>query len=143
MSQQSAMRLAVLLCLTASIAGCGGEKGAKVRGVLLEDGQPLRVAEKEGVILSLVPTQPDPESVKAQPGADFNRADSTFTFVGPGLGLVPPGEYKVCLTVRMREGEDRFGGAFALDKTPLTYVVTDDPEQEIVIDLTRKTVTRR
>ena len=131
-----------LLCL-AGLAGCNKERGAKITGVLVEDGQPLRLMGKENVLLSMIPAQKDETSIKASPGAEFKREDSSFIFVGPGLGLVPPGEYKICLTVRPREGADRFDGQFSQENTPLTYTVTDEPKQELVIDVKKPSVTRK
>ena len=75
--------------------------------------------------------------------AEFKRDDSSFNFVGPKLGLVPPGEYKIAVTVRPREGADRYAGAFGSENSPLVYKVTNEPKQELVIDLKKKTVTRK
>ena len=134
--------LVSVACLSMCIPGCGGEKGAKVTGVIVANGQPIQVPEKEIVLMGFVPVQKDENSVKANPGAEFKRDDASFLFVGPGLGLVPPGEYKVVLTIRPRGGPDRFAGKFSPEKTPLTYTVTNDPKQHIVIDVEKKTVTR-
>ena len=140
---RSAPFAVVVLAGLFSVAGCSKERGAKITGVLVEDGQPLRLQDKENVSLSMTPLVRDDASNKASPGAEVKRDDSSFVFVGPGLGLVPPGAYKVCLTVRPREGNDRFDGQFSHENTPLTYTVTDEPKQEIVIDVKKKSVTRK
>lgn len=132
-----------LLACVACVAGCSGETGAKVTGVLIENGQPLKISDKERVDLSLTPVQKDEKNTKANPGAEFKKEDATFTFVGPGAGLVPKGEYRVSVKVRMQDGSDRLGGQFGPDNSPLTYQVTADARQQIVIDITKKTVTRK
>lgn len=132
-----------LLLLVTLLTGCSGEKGATLVGTLVEDGQPVQVAEKEIVLLSVTPTDSDEKSLKASPGAEFKRDDASFRFVGPGKGLVPPGSYKVSLTIRPREGTDRFGGIFSGDASPLTYTVTAESIQEIIIDVKKKTITRK
>ena len=95
MHGRTRVALAAFACIAICVAGCSKEKGAKITGVVLENGQPLRLAAKERVSVSLVPTQPDEKGIKANPGAEFKPEDGTIVFVGPGQGLVPPGEYKV------------------------------------------------
>ena len=142
MSGRILCALVGMVCLAPCIIGCNSEKGARVTGVILENDQPLQVTEKEAVLLGFVPIQVDDQSLKAHPGATFKREDSSFQFIGPGLGLVPPGDYKVTVVVRSHQGVDRLGGQFSLEKTPLRYTVTDEPKQDIFIDVRKKTVTR-
>jgi hypothetical protein len=99
--------------------------------------------DKDRVNLSLIPTQKDEKSLKANPGADFKAEDATFVFVGPSEGLVPEGNYKIAVIVRQRDGSDRLNDQFTPENTPLTYTVNGDRKQEIVIDITKKTVTRK
>src|SRR4051812_42481014 len=112
MPGRSLLTLVGFACLVPCIVGCSSEKGAKVSGVIMDNGEPLQVTEKEVVLLGFVPVQKVEDSIKAHPGAEFKRQDASFLFIGPKLGLVPPGEYKVTLTVRTREGADRFAGQF-------------------------------
>jgi hypothetical protein len=125
------------------MTGCSGEKGAKVTGVLMENGAPLKSTDKDRVNLSLIPTQKDEKSLKANPGADFKAEDATFVFVGPAEGLVPEGTYKISVVVRTRHGSDRLNEQFIPENTPLTYTVNSDRKQEIVIDVSKKTVMRK
>jgi hypothetical protein len=125
------------------MAGCSGERGATITGRFEEDGQPLQLADKEHVYLSLIPVSKDDKSSRANPGADVNRDDGTFKFIGPGQGLVPAGEYKIAIAIRPREAPDRLAGQFTEANTPLRYTVTDEPNQELVIDLVKKTVSRK
>ena len=134
---------AALVFFVFTSCGCRGEKGAKVTGVLLNDGQPLQLADRERVELMLVPTIKDETSLKANPGAEHKSDDGSFVFIGPGQGLVAPGEYKVCVKVRTREGGDRLGDQFSEANTPLAYTVGPEPKQAIVIDIGAKSVTRK
>ncbi len=143
MCGRTPVSLAILACIAACTVGCRGEKGAKITGVVVENGQPVQISAKERVMLSMVPVHKDEKSIKANPGADFKREDATFIFVGPGLGLLPPGDYKVCLTVWSRDTPDRYNGQFSPENTPLTYAVTHESKQEIVIDVEKKSVTRK
>jgi uncharacterized protein CbrC (UPF0167 family) len=58
---------------------------------------------------------------------------------------MPPGEYKIVVTCTTTDNKaiDRYKGAFSDEKTPLTYTVTNDSSQEIVIDLRKKSVTKK
>lgn len=129
--------------LTLCLAGCSREAGAKITGVLHNNGQPLQTSDKERVTIALIPTKKEEKSTKASPGAEFKREDATFVFVGPGAGLVPPGDYRVSVVVRTREGTDRLRDQFSAETSPLTYSVTVEDRQQIVIDIAKKTVTRK
>jgi hypothetical protein len=143
---RTAVRLFLFAALVWTAVGCGRSSGAKVTGVLVENGEPLKFGDKERAYLAFVRVQKEKEekvSLKAHPGADVNLQDATFVFIGPDDGLVSPGEYKVTLRVAPREAPDRFDDAFNADKTPLSYTVTAEPHQEIIIDVGKKTVTRK
>src|SRR5687768_10128812 len=99
---------ALLSCLL--FTGCG-EPGARVSGVLQEDGKPVTPKENEEIEMSLVSLQPDANVSSAI--VDVDSSTGSFTVRGPERQTIPPGEYKVVVTLApYQEAEkDRFKGA--------------------------------
>lgn len=124
-----------LLCL----AGCGSqpEQGAKVTATLQKGGKPYEVREDEEVLLNLVP-EDDAANLRGG-NAQYDREKKVF-IVPEGLA---PGDYKIVLESHNEKYEDRFKEAFSEENTSLRYTVTADKEQAIVIDLGKKTVTKK
>jgi hypothetical protein len=134
---------ALSVVLLAHLAGCGDRSNVQVKGTLLKDGKPYQLAQDEQVQVTFA-------------GEDFRGAafsasarvqpDSTFVMQGAANRGIPPGTYKIALSAEIygpkNEG-DRFNGAFAENKTPLSYTVTKDGVQEIVVDVGKKTVSKK
>lgn len=134
------------------VAGCGfggpapiGATGAKVKGRLLDNGQPVKVRAGEDVVISFAP--PNLADVTSTRGAaSVDPKDGSFAFFGANskAGLLTPGQYRVSIASVTRDGEvDRFATAFAVDKTPLRADVGPEPEQTFVIDIGKKTVQKQ
>ena len=133
-------------------AGCGsggpapiGATGAKVKGRLLDNGQPVKVRPGEDVVVSFAP--PSLADVTSTRGAaSIDPRDGSFAFFGASskAGLLTPGPYRVAVASVTRDGEvDRFAAAFAIDKTALRAEVGPEPEQTFVIDIGKKTVQKQ
>jgi hypothetical protein len=124
------------------LIGCG-ESGARVTGSLQEGGKPVVLKENEEISISFVSV--DPEAKVNLATADYHADRGAFTVRGPERDSIPAGEYKIviALTPYQENTPDRFGGAFAEEKTPLRYTVTNDSTQEIVIDVQEKSVKKK
>jgi len=133
-------------------AGCGtrssviGETGARVKGRLLDNGQPIRIRPGEDVVVSFAP--PDLADVTSTRGAaSIDPKDGTFTFFGANMvgGLLAPGRYRVSVSSRTSadDNRDRFAATWGIDRSPLIAEVGTEPEQTFVIDIGKKTVTRQ
>lgn len=135
--------LRVLVPVLAALAvGCGGggPAGVKVSGRLVHNGKPLSPAPKEDDTVE-VALFPDDASQNAVPA--LYHADGRLEFVGATGGGVPPGPYRVLIRWVPYQGdqEDRFQERFTPAATPLRYTVSADPEQDIVVDVGKRTVT--
>jgi hypothetical protein len=73
------------------LAGCGGGGNAKIKGKVLENGQPVGVAGQASLVFS--PAGPDGKAGAKAYAAGLNP-DGTFERVASG-GEVPPGDYVV------------------------------------------------
>ena len=73
------------------LAGCGGGGPAKIKGRVLENGQPVTVAGQASLVFS--PVGPDGKAGAKAYAAGLNP-DGTFELVASG-GEVPPGDYVV------------------------------------------------
>jgi hypothetical protein len=126
-------------------SGCGRSDGVIVTGTLQKDGKVYGFGPNEQLQISMVGN--DPAGKPYNTVADLNATDGTLTFRGPTGRGVPPGTYKITVSSRLFSGPkrkgDRFSDEFGPENTPLTYTVTTDVPQEIVIDLGKKTVTKK
>lgn len=128
--------------------GCGSSapsgSGITVKGTLVQNGKPLQPAPKEDDHVAIQLVSPDPKSNVGELVARYNHADGTFEFKGPVDAGVIPGEYRVVLSYTLYEGEgdDVFREQFTPENSPLKYTVTNDKEQEMIIDVGKKTVTK-
>jgi len=94
MKRVSAVFAALLL------AGCGGGGPAKIKGRVLENGQPVSVAGQASLVFS--PAGPDGKAGAKAYAAGLNP-DRTFELVASG-GEVPPGDYVVSFEVSSGKG---------------------------------------
>jgi hypothetical protein len=134
----------LLFCvLGLGLVGCSTQTNAQITGTVLNDGQPISVGENEELTLSFHAVDPDAKVNLAF--ANYDRASGVFTLFSPTQPGVPPGEYKISLSYHpyQQENKDRFAGDFSAEKTPLRYTVPDTASQEIVIDVAKKTVTKK
>jgi hypothetical protein len=143
--------LLVCGCLVALVAsGCAKSSsapevsGVTVRGRLLFKGAPLKLLPDEQVQVSFVDANGTAENQLAAT-ADYDPETGTFEIAGPSGKGIPPGEYRVEVVSEIYGGEggNRFEELFDAEVTPLTATVGPEDGQEFVIDLGRRTVTRR
>ena len=137
------MRFLLTYCIMAFallLVGCNAppDDSVPVRGKLTNGGAPLTVKDRHlglGYIELHFYRMNEDDSIDKDP-ADAGVEDSgEFTVRGrDGHGL-PPGKYKI--TVRQLDpgpDNDKLGGRFNLENTPLVREVADE---EIIIDLAR------
>jgi hypothetical protein len=132
---------AALFLLLGLVVGCGGTGSVQVRGTLQRDGKPYQFAKNEQVQITFSGSGPDGKTA----GVRVND-DGTFILTGPVNRGLPPGTYKITLSAEIygpKNDGDRFRGAFSDEKSPLSYAVTADAVQEIVVDVGKKTVTKK
>ena len=126
------------------LAGCGPReiRGAKLRGQLVMNGQP--VTAKSGERVSVTFERLEPVGKQIVMSAGRLEKDGTFTIEGQLKKGTPAGQYKVTIHAEMSaEGESRFAHLFADGKSPFTADVTDQEDQFFVIDIGAKTITKR
>jgi hypothetical protein len=137
--------LAVVATLAVlALSGCGS--GVRLRGRVVADGQPVTVPD--GTALTLTFTEAADGEQAGHSYAALVDPDGAFTCEGPpGAGL-PPGRYKVMVSSTATDPAvaaaalKRFPGVSDPKTTPLTYEVNGEREQQIVIDLGKRTVRR-
>ena len=128
-----------------ALPACGSKAptgtGIKVKGTLVQNGKTIQPPPKEDDALYIAFL--DPKSNPGESPAYYNHADGTFEIKGPlGAGVVP-GEYRVVVTyTRYQGGDDVLKEQFSKENSPLKYTVTDDKDQEIIIDVGKKAVTK-
>jgi len=98
------MTRVTVLVVALLLAGCGGGGPAKIKGRVLENGQPVSVAGQASLVFS--PAGPDGKAGPKAYAAGLNP-DGTFELVASG-GEVAPGEYVVSFEVSGGKG---FGAA--------------------------------
>lgn len=141
------LMLVGFVSLTFMVAGCGDteQKGVVVHGTLVKNGKPITPAPKDedNIEIALVPLDKSGNARSAV--AEYRNTEGAFTFGGKGSAGVAPGQYKVQLRYIPYHGEqdDRFKEQFTAAATPLKYTVTADAEQHIIIDVGKKTVTKK
>ena len=121
--------VAVLGCcclLTGCTSGYKPPEGVTVTGVILLDGKPLEVPNRQAglgnVEVILVP-QGELATSGAEPFSDLAKEDGSFTIAGPGDGI-KPGKYK--LVVHQQDqgfGSDMLKGEFSETKSPIEVEV--------------------
>jgi hypothetical protein len=126
------------------VTGCGVKevRGAKLRGKVVKDGQPVKpVSGERGVWVTFERT----ESWGGNPvivSSGSLQKDGTFLIEGQGKKGTPPGKYKVMINAEVNgDGEDRFRALFPGGQSPFAVEVTDRDDQSFVIDVGKKTIT--
>lgn len=130
----SAIRAALFVSLAlCTVAGCSGTPRARVKGKLVDGGDPVRPDPNRSLTLIFTP-DPRPEEMTSYVGLIAND-EGEFTLDGPDLAGIPLGKYKVKLLLtdpspspRMRALDKRFG----TDNSPIEV---DIKSSELVIDL--------
>jgi hypothetical protein len=107
------------------LGGCSSGH-VKVKGRLLNNGQPYIPREDEFVVMSFA-AQEAQEGKESSFVASFNREDGTFEVTGAtGRGL-PPGNYRACVQVLKRK-KDILKGAFNAKNSPFLCTVETGKE---------------
>jgi hypothetical protein len=126
------LRLSTVLLIGCLLTGCGQDR-VKARGRLLKSGQPFVPSEKEIVHVALFPAGEGSDASARSYVAMFNRQDGTFKVTGAdGKGL-PPGKYRVAVSL-MKEHKDELKGAFNVQNSPVVCEVSS-ASSEITVDL--------
>jgi hypothetical protein len=125
------------------LAGCLGRSLPRVTGTVQENGKAIQVKEDEECSIAFHAMNAD-ANVNLASG-DFDRSTGAFRVHSPEQEGIPPGEYKISITFYPQEDQskDRFANAFSEENTPLRYTVTDIPVQEVVVDVGKKSVTKK
>jgi hypothetical protein len=142
-------RIFAILCCAAAIshAGCGGSTGATVKGkVVLPAG--VELLEDDSLYLGLSSTETGGTST----GGKIDPKALTFAIDGPGGKGLPAGKYKVTVTftpyagrpesAKRKETIDKLLAPFSGDKSQLTIDLPASGQQEITVDLEKKTVSK-
>jgi hypothetical protein len=142
------------LVLTALLlAGCGSSlKTVPVKGKLVLP-QGLNLGPSDTVQVTFVPVE-TPASGKAapQPVAEVNPSDFTFTPTLPKASGIPPGKYKVTVSIngyptgtpnaKRQEYLDNLNEAFNAKNTKLTCDVAPEGSQSFTVDMNQGTVSK-
>jgi hypothetical protein len=129
-----------VLMLALIFSGCGAPPTdtVPVSGRLTNNGQPLAVKGRElglGYIELHFYRIHEDGTVDKDPADAAVEESGEFSVRGRDGGGLPPGKYKI--TVRQLDpapDNDKLGGRFSFENTPLVREVTDEP---ILIDLAR------
>jgi hypothetical protein len=127
------------------VAGCGvaGQKGVTVTGQVLENGQPIKVLPAEEIMVGFSAEAPAEKQATAA-WATVKPEDGTFTLSGPAGKGIPPGKYRVVVSSQLyQQSKDRFEAVFDQNKPPLTVDVGPESGQQFLIDVGKRTATKR
>jgi hypothetical protein len=132
--------LATGLGVALSLPGCGGGGGNKLRvkGRLLDNGQPLKVPTEgippgdRGIRVTFYPMfegeeTPDPEVAVVNPDG------ATFEVPGKDGKGITPGKYRISIQLGARGRPDLLNDAFGPDTSPIIREVTG--EDDMVVDI--------
>lgn len=135
--------LGVLICVSSLLilAGCGtADKTIQLKGTIGWGNQPLKLKEDETLEVQLLYTGRDGVDRSA---VTMCEADGSFTIEEP----LPVGvELRIALifSVHRPVSEDTTGYEdFDRNSTPLLYNTTDDPEQNIHLNLRQQTAEKK
>src|SRR5262249_17249774 len=140
----------VVVCSWLGVAcllpGCGpGEvRGAKLRGQVVMNGQPLKPQSGERVWVTFEHVDSGAGGKPVIMSAGRVQQDGTFTIEGQTKRGSPPGKYNVTIHAESSgDRESRLAALLPPGKSTLVADVTDREDQSFVIDLGKKTVTRQ
>ncbi|MCI0701927.1 MAG: hypothetical protein L0241_12670 [Planctomycetia bacterium] len=126
------------------LTGCGPKevRGVKLKGKVLKDGQPLKPLPGEQVWVTF---EREPVGSQVIMTAGQMQKDGTFTLEGQEKKGTPPGKYTVTIhgEYSSDEGENRFESLFPEGKSSLVVEVTDQEDQNFVIDVGKMTITKQ
>jgi hypothetical protein len=137
-------RLLVLSSVAVSVlvAGCGKkEKGVKVRGKLLQDGQPIQFLRDEDIRISFSSEGSAGQEAAGASGV-VQAEDGSFTITGRDNKGIPPGKYRISLSSSIEGGGDdnRFEASVNQKEPPLIAEVGPEDGQSFTIDVGARTV---
>lgn len=132
------------------VTGCGSSsadddvKGVAVRGRLLDNGKPIKLLPNEEIRVSFV----DVNGGAVAATGDYNAEAGTFEITGPSGKGLPAGEYRVEIVSDIYgadadEVTNRFEEHFDAENTPLMATVGAEEGQEFIIDIRKKTITKK
>jgi hypothetical protein len=137
-----------------ALGGCGPSgptaqfshiKGAKIKGVLMQNGKPIKFLPDEMITVSFNAAG-EATAGAAAGGGDVKAEDGTFGIAGPSNQGIPPGKYQVLVSADIYGGANgnpnRFE-ALAKKKPPLTVEVGADEGQTFEIDIGKWTATKK
>ena len=107
------LALIVPVALALACFGCGNSNAIKVRGKLLQAGQPYVPPAGQRVVVTLYVVDAKDASGKSIPAQEAFRAycdpkDGTFVVPGPDGYGIPPGKYRISIFQGLtREGESK------------------------------------
>jgi hypothetical protein len=122
------LRVLMVFGLACFVAGCGS-KGIQAHGRLVKNGTPFLPSEGETVHIAFFPAEDAGESSKSYV-VNFNRTDGTFRAIGKGM---PPGKYRVAVSITKGRKDELKGAYNAKDSTLLCDVLS--ASEEITLDL--------
>jgi hypothetical protein len=126
-------QLLAVLAIALVLAGCSRSGKLNTKGVILKDGEPLKVGAEDVVRVILVPMPEDGSHPNQLFAAEFNRDNSTFVVKGPDGRGMPPGKYRVAVEV-LQARKDVFKGAFSSENSPL-FCTIQSSSDEITVDV--------
>jgi hypothetical protein len=122
------LALLLVVGLGLTVAGCGGKR--KVRGKVVQNGQPMQLSEKGVFVISFIAAS-DTAGKNPEPTKPNN--DGTFEVVGRDGKGIAPGKYKVAVEAcDPYPGNDKLGGKFTPAKTTLQV---DVGKGEVIVDV--------
>ncbi|MCI0700236.1 MAG: hypothetical protein L0241_04035 [Planctomycetia bacterium] len=143
-------QFALLFCCVALVSGCGKSSsapevsGVTVRGRLVSNGAALKLLPDEQIRVSFVDVNGTKDSQIAA-SSEYDPGTDTFEITGPSGKGIPPGEYRVEIVSEIYggDGTNRFEELFDAEITPFLATVGAEEGQEFIIDIGKKTLTKR
>jgi hypothetical protein len=134
------------------LAGCGGGmKTVPVKGKLVLP-QGLTVGQNDTVQIVFLPEMTTTGTAAAQPVAEYNPSDATFTVNLPKKNGIPPGKYKITVQIsgypsltenpKRKEYLESLNEKFSAKTTNLMCEVAPDGAQSFTVDMNQGTVSK-